>query len=46
MLCHITELAACLYLDQSVQYQRGHTLLLIVLFKQDLHHRVPGKRRQ
>lgn len=30
-----------LYLHQSVKNEGGHTLFLIVLLKQDLHHRVP-----
>lgn len=35
-----------LHLDQTVKNQRGHALLLIVLFKQDLHHGVSAKKEK
>lgn len=31
------------YLHQSVEDQSRHTFLLVVLLKQDLHHRVPAR---
>lgn len=30
-----------LYLDEGIKNERGHTLLFVVLLKQDFHHRVP-----